>query len=89
MAPAIYSDPDALAAARRIPVMVVMGDVDELVDVEVTCRWVAKMEELGMDYEYIEVAGGSHSSAGRENIDKVFAFLAEHRKETRNRRYRR
>ncbi len=89
MAPAIYSDPDALSAARRIPVMVVMGDADELVDVEVTRRWVAKMEELGMNYEYIEVAGGTHFSAGRQNIDKVFAFLAEHRKETRNRRYRR
>ena len=88
MAPAIYSNPDALAAARSLPVMVVMGDADEAVDVEVTRRWVAKMEELGMNYEYIEVAGGTHFSAGRQNIDKVFAFLAEHRKEAR-RRYRR
>lgn len=78
MAPAIYSSPDALEAARDIPFMVVMGDADELVDVEVTRRWVAKMEELGMDYEYIEVPGGSHSSAGRENIDRVFEFLARH-----------
>ena len=68
--------------------MVVMGDADELVDVEVTRRWVAKMEELGMNYEYIEVAGGTHFGAGRQNIDKVFAFLAEHRKEARS-RYRR
>ena len=29
---------------------------------------------------FIEVAGGSHFSAGRQNIDKVFAFLARHRK---------
>ena len=78
MAPAIYSSPDALTAARRLPVMVVMGDADEAVDVEVTRRWVAKMGELGMNYEYIEVAGGSHFSAGRQNIDKVFAFLSKH-----------
>lgn len=78
MAPAIDSSPDALSTARRLPVMVVMGDADESVDVKVTRRWVAKMEELGMDYEYIEVAGGSHHSAGRQNIDKVFAFLAKH-----------
>lgn len=78
MAPAIYSSPDALPAARHLPVMVVMGDADEAVDVEVTRTWVAKMEELGMNYEYIEVAGGSHFSAGRQNIDKVFAFLAKH-----------
>ena len=80
MAPWIYTSPNALSTARHLPVMVVMGDADESVDVEVTRQWVAKMEELGMNYEYIEVAGGSHSSAGRENIDKVFAFLAKHRK---------
>ena len=60
--------------------MVVMGDADTAVDVKVTRQWVAKMEALGMTYEYIEVAGGSDSSAGRENIGKVFAFLDEHRK---------
>ena len=82
MAPAIGAsrNPDELSAARRIPVMVVQGDADTAVDVEVTRRWVAKMEELGMNHEYIEVAGGSHFSAGRQNIDKVFAFLAMHRK---------
>ncbi len=82
MAPAIGASrsPDELSAARRLPVMVVQGDADTAVDVEVTRRWVAKMEELGMNYEYIEVAGGSHFSAGRQNIDKVFAFLAKHRK---------
>jgi predicted peptidase len=88
MAPAIYSSPDALVTARDLPVVVVMGDADTAVDVEVTRQWVAKMEELGMSYEYIEVAGGTHFSAGRQNIDKVFAFLEEHRKEA-PRRYRR
>ncbi len=91
MAPAIGAsrNPDELSAARRIPVMVVQGDADTAVDVEVTRRWVAKMEELGMNYEYIEVAGGTHFSAGRQNIDRVFAFLAEQRKEMTRRRYRR
>ena len=79
MAPAIYSSPDALASVRGLaPVMVVMGDADELVDVEVTRRWVAKLRELGLEHEYIEVAGGSHSSAGREKIAEVFAFLRRH-----------
>jgi dipeptidyl aminopeptidase/acylaminoacyl peptidase len=88
MAPAIYSSPDVLVSARDLPVMVVMGDADEAVDVEVTRRWVRKMDELKMSYEYIEVPGGTHFSAGRQNIDKVFAFLAEHAKEA-PRRYRR
>jgi predicted peptidase len=80
MAPAASGSPDVLAAAQHLPVMVVMGDADQLVDVNVTRQWVAKMKALGMTYEYIEVPGGSHSSAGRENIGKVFDFLATHTK---------
>jgi len=35
----------------------------------------------GNDFNrYIEVAGGTHASAGRENIAKVFAFLEKQRK---------
>ena len=80
MAPAIYISPDILDGAKDLPVMVVMGDADEVVDVKVTRQWVARMEEMGMEHEYIEVPGGSHSSAGRENIARVFEFLSQHQK---------
>ena len=80
MAPAIYISPDTIAGAARLPVMVVQGDADTSVDPKVTRQWVAKMKELGMNYEYIEVPGGTHASAGRLNIDKVFAFLDKQRK---------
>ena len=80
LAPAVYSDPSAVAAARSIPFMVVMGDADELVDVEVTRRWVEQLRTLGIEHEYIAVPGGTHSSAGRENIGRVFEFLSRHRK---------
>jgi hypothetical protein len=53
-----------------------VGDKDDPILVAVAREWVARMEELGVNYEYIEVpAWGTHSSAGRENIDKVFEFL--------------
>jgi predicted peptidase len=80
MAPAIYISPDTIAGAAKLPVMVVQGDADTSVDPNVTRRWVAKMKELGMKYEYIEVPGGTHASAGRLNIDKVFAFLDKQKK---------
>jgi predicted peptidase len=80
MAPAIYISPDILETAKHLPVMVIQGDADQSVDVNVTRRWVAKMKELGMSYQYIEVPGGTHASAGRDNIDKVFAFLKNKRK---------
>ena len=81
MAPAIYRDPaETLSVATHLPIMVVMGDADESVDVKVTRSWIEQMHKLGINHEYIEVPGGSHSSAGRENIDKVFAFLNKHTK---------
>jgi predicted peptidase len=80
MAPAIYISPDTISGAKNLPVMVVQGDADTSVDPKVTRQWVAKMKELGMKYEYIEVPGGTHASAGRLNIDKVFAFLDQQRK---------
>ena len=80
MAPAIYISPDTIRGAQNLPVMVVQGDADTQVNPDVTRRWVAKMKELGMKYEYIEVPGGTHASAGRLNIEKVFAFLDKQRK---------
>jgi predicted peptidase len=80
MAPAIYISPDTIAGARKLPIMVIQGDADTSVDPNVTRKWVAKMKELGMNYQYIEVPGGTHASAGRLNIDKVFAFLDQQKK---------
>jgi predicted peptidase len=80
MAPAIYSSPDEVAAARGLPIMVIHGDADTTVRVDISRRWVAKMQELGMAHEYIEVPGGSHASAGRDNIAEVFAFLSRQRR---------
>jgi poly(3-hydroxybutyrate) depolymerase len=74
-APAIYTSPDALTAIRDIPVTVVQGEKDELVNVEVTRQWVAKMKELGMKHTYIEVPGGDHMSViakNRANMTKIF-----------------
>ena len=80
LSPATGEEPAILESATHIPVMVVMGEADREVNVDVTRRWVAKMKELGMKYEYLEIVGGSHSGAGRENIGKVFEFLGKHQK---------
>lgn len=59
-APAAFGSPDVLASVSKIPIVVVQGDQDTLVDVKRTRLWVAKMKELGIDHTYIEVAGGDH-----------------------------
>ncbi len=80
LSPATGEDPAILESASHIPVMVVMGEADREVDVNVTRDWVAKMDSLEMEYEYLEIAGGSHSASGRNNIGKVFEFLDKHEK---------
>ena len=78
VAPAIYTSPDALEAIRHIPVIVVMGDDDNLVDVDVTRAWVTKMEKLGMTHRYIEIPGGDHSriiTRTPENVRAIFDFF--------------
>ncbi len=83
MAPAIWSKPEALADIRGTPIIVVQGDQDALVKVENTRRWVDKMKDLQMDYQYIEIKGGDHIfsiAANAEMIGKVFDFFDAHPK---------
>jgi poly(3-hydroxybutyrate) depolymerase len=78
VAPAIYSSPDALQRIRHIPVIVIMGDEDPLVQVEVTREWVEKMRALGMRHQYVEIPGGDHTrliARDPANMRKIFDFF--------------
>jgi dipeptidyl aminopeptidase/acylaminoacyl peptidase len=53
------------------------------VTVEATRQWVAKMKELGMTYEYVEVPGGDHTaiiSRSPENMRRIFDFFDKARR---------
>ena len=81
MAPAIYSSPDQLEPVRHLPIIVVQGERDRLVPVATARRWVAKMKELGMAHEYIEIKDGNHVTSITRNpemIGKIFAFFNAH-----------
>lgn len=83
VAPAIYSSPDQLETIKHLPVIVVQGDNDNLVDVAVTRQWVEKMKALGMRYEYVEIAGGDHTgiiARTPENVRKIFDFFDKAKK---------
>jgi predicted peptidase len=63
---------------RDIPVLVLHGDEDGTVPVDLSRAWVARMRELGMEHVYVEVAGGDHShfiNADRDMLSKVFSFF--------------
>ncbi len=83
MAPAIYGSPDVLAAIKHIPIIVVQGDKDTLVPVASTRLWVAKMKELKIKHQYIEIPGGNHVQSISQNpqmIAQVFDFLSKQKK---------
>ena len=61
-----------------VPVMVVHGDMDEAVPVDNTRMWVATMEELGLEHEYVEVPGATHGPIIDIGMPDIFAFFGKY-----------
>lgn len=73
-------DPATLERLKHVPVIVVHGDADNTVNVQGSRNMVARAKTLGMDVEYIEVAGGSHDGVVGPNYPAIFSFLDKHHK---------
>jgi predicted peptidase len=81
IAPAAFSlNPDSLKAIPGIPVIFVHGNADEAVPVALSRRWVDKLKELNMTYEYNEMPGVSHGPVITAALPSVYAFFAKHSK---------
>jgi len=76
-------DTFSLAPAKNVPMMIVQGDMDELVPVAGARLWVEKMKELNITHEYVEVAGGTHGSVLTTGAPDIFAFFGKHTKAAR------
>ena len=63
-----------------VPMLVVQGDADTAVPVENTRTWVETMEELELDYEYIEIPGADHGTVISQGMPDIFAFFEAHAK---------
>jgi predicted peptidase len=73
----------SLASAKNVPMIIVQGDMDELVPVTGTRLWIDQMKELNMTYQYVEVPGGTHGSVLTSGAPDIFAFFAKHSKASR------
>ena len=69
-----------IANIRHIPVMLVHGENDAAVTVDVSRRLASYMKELGMTYEYREIRGGSHPDAISMGAPWMFAFFDKHKR---------
>jgi pimeloyl-ACP methyl ester carboxylesterase len=79
LTPETYS----LEPAKKIPMIIVQGDMDTLVPVTGTRLWIEKMKDLKMTYQYVEVPGGDHGSVLTTGAPDIFAFFAKHSKTAR------
>jgi len=80
IAPAAFGQPKDLDKLKDIPVIVVQGDADTLVKPEGTRRWVDKLKDLKITYEYEEIAGADHGSVITKGMPKIFEFFEKQNK---------
>jgi poly(3-hydroxybutyrate) depolymerase len=64
----------------KVPVMIVHGDIDEVVPVTNTIAWVDAMKELKMNYEFIEQPGITHGPVIESGLKPIYEFFAKHKK---------
>lgn len=86
VAPAAFSMTDNRAEILRrlddagVPVMVVHGDEDEAVPVDTARTWVATMEEIGMEHEYVELPGVTHGPVITVSQEYIYEFFDRYSK---------
>lgn len=63
-----------------IPVMIVHGDIDEVVPVANSHAWVEDMESLGVEYEFVEQEGITHGPVINSGLEPIYDFFSKHQK---------
>ena len=63
-----------------VPVMIVHGDIDEVVNVSNSHGWVDAMKDLNMQYEYVEQPGITHGPVIQSGLKPIYEFFAKHKK---------
>jgi len=64
----------------KVPVMIVHGDIDEVVPVTNSHAWVDDMKELKMNYEFVEQPGITHGPVIESGLKPIYEFFAKHKK---------
>lgn len=62
-------------ADEDVAVMMVHGDADELVPADISRTWVATMDELGLEHEYVELPGVTHGPVITESQEHIYEFF--------------
>jgi poly(3-hydroxybutyrate) depolymerase len=74
----------SLAPAKNVPMIIIQGDMDNLVSHLTSTRpWIEQMKELGITHQYVEVPGGDHEGVKITGAADVFAFFAKYSRNAR------
>jgi poly(3-hydroxybutyrate) depolymerase len=73
-----------LEKIRSVPEIIVHGDADPTVPVTGSRTMVAKLKELGVEHQYVEVPGGLHSDVVGPSLAAVIDFFDAHKKAARS-----
>jgi poly(3-hydroxybutyrate) depolymerase len=65
----------------NLPVMIVQGDIDEMVPVANTRAWADTMKEMKMNYEYVEQPGITHGPVIQSGLKPIYEFFSKHTKQ--------
>jgi predicted peptidase len=63
-----------------MPVMVTQGGADTAVPVDYTRRWIKSMNDLKMNFKYIEIGPEDHGTIISKGMPDIFRFFSEHAK---------
>jgi predicted peptidase len=64
----------------KVPVMIVHGDADEVVNISNSEGWVEVMKDLKMQYEFVKQPGISHGPVIQSGLKPIYEFFAKHKK---------
>jgi dipeptidyl aminopeptidase/acylaminoacyl peptidase len=62
---------------QNVPVMVVHGDADRIAPVEASRNMVVQLKKLGVNHEYVEVAGAGHGDVVVPNLSRIVDFFSK------------
>jgi dienelactone hydrolase len=68
-------DPSTVSQMKQVPQFVVHGDADTTASVEQSRSMVDAIKRQGLDYQYIEVPGGTHGGVVAPNEKAMFDFF--------------
>lgn len=85
MAPGVPDGGAGFEVMRDTPLMIMIGDRDELLPIEGARNAVARLREAGVSVQYFEIRGGGHAAPIRSAPPEVFRFFEKHKPSAKQR----